>query len=101
MPLSLFRVRPLSVALALSVPILGGCAEERPPINRVQPNALEKSFFVGAIGDPSDDPGFYYQATVVDVDYGATQSGLFTASFAQELTILHWEITEDLLIGRL
>ena len=32
------------LVLALSA---GGCAAEREPINRVQPNALHKSFFVG------------------------------------------------------
>ena len=33
------------------------CATERAPINRVQPEALEKSFFVGAsLNDSSDDP---------------------------------------------
>jgi len=44
--------------------ILGGCAEEREPISRVQPNALKKDFFVGAmLQDPSDDPEFYGAAT--------------------------------------
>ena len=35
-----------SVALAL-LTSLSGCASERDPINRVQPEALQKSFFVG------------------------------------------------------
>ena len=44
-----------------------GCAEERDPINRVQANALPKSFFLGAqIGDPGDDPEFYWRNYVVD-----------------------------------
>ena len=35
-------------AVLLSVlGLMAGCAEERDPINRVQPNALPKSFFVG------------------------------------------------------
>ncbi len=71
------------------------------PINRVQPNALAKSFFVGAVGDPEDDPEFYYRPTVVDVDYGAGQSSLFTASYAQTLVRVRWEVSEDLLLARL
>src|SRR5262245_44956421 len=43
------------VAVALSA----GCVEERVPISRVQANALAKSFFVGDIADPGDDPEFY------------------------------------------
>ena len=55
-----------------------GCAEERDPINRVQPNALPKSFFIGAsFTDTSDDPEFYMRNTVIDVPYGAGQDGLF------------------------
>lgn len=90
-----------SVALAL-LTSLSGCASERAPINRVQPEALQKSFFVGAsLTDDADDPKFYYRATVADVDYGAAQSGLFTATYAQPTNIIRWEITEDKLIGRL
>ena len=37
-----------------------GCAEERDPINRVQANALAKSFFVGEdLLNPHDDPEFW------------------------------------------
>jgi hypothetical protein len=100
-PLSQLRVRPLSFALALCLPLIGGCAEERPPINRVQPNALEKSFFVGALSEGSDDPEFYYRPTVVDVDFGAAQAGLFTASYAQTLVRVRWEVAEDALLARL
>lgn len=90
-----------SVALAL-LASLSGCASERAPINRVQPEALEKSFFVGAsLTDDADDPQFYYRPTVADVDYGASQSGLFTASYAQTTARIRWEITEDKLLARL
>jgi hypothetical protein len=90
-----------SVAFSL-LALLNGCATERAPINRVQPEALEKSFFVGAsLTDDKDDPQFYYRATIADVDYGASQSGLFTASYAQPTNIIRWEITEDKLLGRL
>jgi hypothetical protein len=82
--------------------LLSGCASERAPINRVQPEALQKSFFVGAsLTDDSDDPEFYYRPTVADVDYGAAQSGLFTASYAQTTARVRWEITEDKLLARL
>jgi hypothetical protein len=78
-----------------------GCAQERDPINRVQANALDKSFFVGAnLSDASDDPEFYMRNTVVDVPYGAAQEGLFTASYAQPLSRIKWEITENALVGR-
>lgn len=49
-------------ALALSLAAasaLAGCAEERAPIDRTQPNAVRKAWFVG--------DRFYYQRTVVDV----------------------------------
>jgi hypothetical protein len=79
-----------------------GCAQERPPINQVQPNALSKHFFVGAdLSDKSDDPEFYMRNTVIDVPYGAAQDGLFTASYAQPLSRVRWEIQENALIARL
>jgi hypothetical protein len=91
-----------SAAFSLLAFLLSGCASERAPINRVQPEALQKSFFVGAsLTDDKDDPRFYYRPTVADVDYGAAQSGLFTASYAQTTAIVHWEISEDKLIARL
>jgi hypothetical protein len=78
------------------------CASERAPINRVQANALEKSFFVGDdLADPKDNPEFYYRPTIVDVDYGASQDQLFTASGAQTMARINFEITEDLLVARL
>ena len=79
-----------------------GCAEERPAIDRVQPFALEKSFFVGEdLQDPTDNPEFWTQATLIDVGYGAAQSGLFTSTYAQPMSRIRWQITEDLLIARL
>src|SRR5687767_8426565 len=87
-------------ALAASTGALG-CAEEREPINRSQPNALAKSFFVGDLQDLSDDPEFWTQGTVVDVGYGAAQDGLFTSTYAQPLSRIKWVIQEDLLIGRI
>jgi hypothetical protein len=79
-----------------------GCAQERPPINQVQPNALSKHFFVGAdLSDTSDDPEFYMRNTVIDVPYGAAQDGLFTASYAQPLSRVRWEVQENALVARL
>ncbi len=108
----LFRTRMGAAGLAarlaglslLSLAITGasGCAEERDPINRVQPNALPKAFFVGAdyVGT-QDDPAFYARAAITDVGYGAAQDGLFTSTYAQPTSVIKWEITEDLLIGRI
>src|SRR5436190_3354653 len=94
-----------SALLALSVLVItlvsNGCAEERAPINRVQADALAKSFFVGALEDPADDPEFYMRTTVVDVDSGAGSDGLFTSSDAQPTVRIRWEITEKLLVARL
>jgi hypothetical protein len=79
-----------------------GCAEERAAISRVQPNVLDKSFFVGAdLASTSDDPEFYMRNTVVDVPYGAGQDGLFTATYAQPVNRIKWEITENNLIARM
>ncbi len=78
------------------------CAVEQAPINRVQPNFYDKSFFVGAdYQGTQDDPEFYSQGTLVDVGYGAGQDGLFTSTYAQPLTRVKWTVTEDLLIARL
>lgn len=87
----------------LLLPLLGlSCAEERAPIDRTQPNGLEKRFFVGAdylLAD--DDPEFYAQATLIDVGYGASQDGLFTSTYAQPVVRIKWVLQEDYLIGRL
>src|SRR6187399_2171335 len=62
--------RSLKLARWLALPLLLGlplsCASERAAINRVQANALEKSFFVGKdLSDPTDNPRFFYRPTVV------------------------------------
>jgi hypothetical protein len=79
-----------------------GCAEERPPIDRVQPFALKKSHFIGEdFNNTKDDPEFWTQGTLIDVGYGASQGGLFTSTYAQPMSRIKWQITEDLLIGRI
>ncbi len=89
---------PLAGLLVLAV----GCAQERPPINRVQPNYFDKSFFIGKdYTSAGDDPEFYSRATLVDVGYGAGQDGLFTSTYAQPVTRVKWQVTENLLIARL
>jgi hypothetical protein len=88
--------------LAAAFAVLAGCAAERAPINRVQADALDKSFFVGDdLASTADDPEFYKRGTVVDVAYGAAQDGLFTSSYGQPLSRIRWEITEDTLNARL
>jgi hypothetical protein len=76
-----------------------GCAQERDPINRVQANAIAKSFFVGEIANPDDDPEFYASTTVVDVPYGVT-APVFTGSTGS-LRRVKWEITEKQISARL
>ncbi len=96
------RAAGLGLTLGLAALGSGGCAEEREPINRVQPNALAKTFFIGAdFVDTADDPAFYARAVITDVGYGAAQDGLFTNTYAQQVSVIKWEITEDILIGRI
>ena len=58
--------------------LLSGCAEEQPPIDRVQPYALAKSHFVGEdLVATDDDPEFWTQATLIDVGYGAPRWPLY------------------------
>lgn len=96
-------LRTLTLGALTTIVGLHGCAEERDPINQVQPNYLPKSFFVGEnLADPSDDPEFWTRSFLVDVGYGASQDGLFTSSWAQgEVARIKWVIQEDLLVGRL
>ena len=95
--LSLLIIGAIACALCLS-----SCAEERPPINRVQPLALKKSYFVGPdLQDPKDNPEFWTQGTLIDVGFGAAQDGLFTSTYAQPMSRLRWQVTEDHLLGRL
>ncbi len=87
--------------LLIAAVLFGACAEERDPIDRVQPYALPKTFFIGEDFQSSDDdPEFWSQNTIIDVGYGAAQSGLFTSSYIHPMSRLKWQITEDLLIAR-
>ncbi len=94
------KVRFVLCALAL-LALTMGCADERDPINRVQANAYEKSFFVGDdFVSPHDNPEFWTQATLIDVGYG-TQGYLLQSTFTMSPSRIVWEVTEDLLLGRL
>jgi hypothetical protein len=75
-----------------------GCAQERDPINRVQPNAVSKHFFVGtSLSDPSDDPEFFWRNYVVDAS--ASQSLVGVGSWGH-VDRIRWEVTQDMLIAR-
>src|SRR5262245_30682180 len=101
--MSSFGISRLASRIALGAIVLGalggaGCAEERDPINRVQSNALPKSFFVGSdIADPGDDPEFYWRNYVVDAS--ASQSLIGVGSWGH-VDRVRWEVSEDLLIAR-
>jgi hypothetical protein len=91
-------LRPL-VALVIALASFGalGCAQERAPINKVQSNALAKSFFVGDPGSPSDDPEFYWRNFVVDASESQSLVGIGSWSGIDRIK---WEITESKLIAR-
>ena len=92
----------LLMICSCAVLILTACAKQRPTINRVQPYALKKSYFVGEdLRNPMDNPEFWTQATLIDVGYGASQDGLFNSTYTQNLSRIRWEITEEYLFGRL
>ncbi|MEZ4473981.1 MAG: hypothetical protein R3F60_24975 [bacterium] len=68
----------------------------------MQPYALKKAYFVGEdLQGAADDPEFWTQATLIDVGYGAAQDGLFTSTYAQPMSRIKWQVTEDMLIGRI
>jgi len=95
-------IAQVALCACAAVITLAGCAEERAPINRVQPLALKKSFFIGEdFESTADDPEFWAQGTLIDVGYGAAQDGLFTSTYAQPLSRIKWQVTENLLIGRI
>lgn len=86
----------------LSLPLLVAalclsCAAERDPINRVQPAALEKAFFVGRLNDPGDDPEFYWRNFVVD---GSEAQSLIGIGSWSAVDRIRWEIQENLLVAR-
>ena len=85
------------LAFSLATPLLVGCAEERDPINRVQANALDKTFFVGELGNPEDDPEFYWRNFVVD---GSEAQSLVGIGSWSGIDRIRWDIQEHLLVAR-
>ena len=79
-----------------------GCASERDPINRVQLNAIPKSFLVGQnYSDPSDDPEFYARSMVIKVPYGESGSDfLMFTNTINSMSKIKWQIQESTLVGR-
>lgn len=90
--------RPFSVlAVAMAVLCTSGCAQERAPINKVQANALDKTFFVGDPGNPSDDPTFYFRNFVVDASESQELVGIGSWGGVDRVK---WEISETMLFAR-
>ncbi len=83
--------------VGLSALVVASCAIERPTINRVQPNALAKSFFTGKMADTSDDPIFLFRNFVVDASESQELVGVSTASGVERI---RWEVTENMLFAR-
>ncbi len=84
--------------LAASACLTAACAEERDPINRVQPNVLPKTFFLGQdLKSAADDPEFRMKSFVAgsSVNQGDYAIGDFSA-----VDRIRWEITEGMLIAR-
>ncbi|MDO9020976.1 MAG: hypothetical protein Q8S73_13500 [Deltaproteobacteria bacterium] len=97
--------RPFYRSRALGALLLGGlavgnadCAQERDPIDRSRPAALDKHFFVGAdLGSRADNPQFYLNNFVVDAP--ASQSLLPVGTY-DDVDRIVWEIQEDVLLAR-
>ena len=86
------RLQLRGLALAMSVAaasaIVPGCGDPQPPVNRVQPQALEKAMFAGE---------WYMQQTVIDTPYSVA----FTFVGEQgSLERIRWEIQENYLVAR-
>ncbi len=77
-----------------------GCAEERDPINRVQPGVVPKAFFIGAdFKDFRDDPEFRTKSFNID-SAANTESFSGTIGGASAVERVRWEVTEDWLLAR-
>lgn len=83
--------------VGLGALVLAGCAIERPTINRVQPNALSKSFFIADLADSKDDPVFLFRNFVVDASESQELVGVSSASGVERI---RWEVTENTLFAR-
>jgi hypothetical protein len=91
------RIHVVALGLLLGLAATG-CAQEREPIDRVQPNVLKKSFFLGEdIHDSADDPEFLTRAYSVGSPYS---QNTFYYGTGSGLDRVRFEVTEDLLIAR-
>lgn len=101
---SLTRIAMAALVIGVTASSAGavGCAAERDPIDRVQANAIPKSFFVGAkLNDSSDDPEFYARTMVIDVPYGESSStSLMFTNTINATSKIKWSIEENNLVGR-
>jgi len=78
----------LVALLAAATSAVTGCANDQKTINRVQPNAVEKTAFDGE---------WYYLQTVVDTPAGTPYTFVGDQSGTRKIK---WEIQEDFLIAR-
>ncbi len=79
------------IALAIIAPaLIAGCAAERDPIDRVQPNVIDKKMLAGE---------WYYGRTVVDVPASNGFTAVGRTDYAG-LTQIRWDIQEQVLYGR-
>src|SRR6478609_3371152 len=87
------RTLPSSVlALPLTALLLSACAGQG-DVNRVQPDALDKSIFFNADGTPRK---FYYRQTITGVP---PTSGFNFEGMMGDLAKVRFQITEPALIG--
>ncbi len=93
-----FVSRAVVALLAITMALAGGCAQERSPINQVQADALDKTFFVGPnLADTSNEPEFYWRNFVVDTSVSQSLVGVGSWGHVDRVK---WEITEHALIAR-
>ncbi len=82
--------RHLLVAAPLALLILSSCAEERDPINRVQPNVVRKVDLDGE---------WYHQQTIIDLETRACAGFVGWPAFF-DLDRVRWDIQENYLYAR-
>lgn len=92
-----FLARTGLLLLSASASLGVGCASERDPIDRTQPNALPKEFFVGKLEDPNDDPEFRTKSFVIG---SAVSQSQYTIGEFSAVDRIRWEITENMLLAR-
>jgi hypothetical protein len=97
---SVFRwSRRVALVALATAPVVAGCAEEREGINRVQPNILDKRFFLGEdLQNFGDDPEFRMKGFQIDAQQGVSNSASIGLSTGVDR--LRWEVTEKWLFAR-